>query len=195
MRIETKYRILVISMFVILLMFGVYIGFNVGKGDSANELAESVMNNNTDDEVSIYTESKAEKKYDIELVYEEEYTLCGHKIDNSDIITNTTLDELKEKEIAKQKESGNEYEILEESNERLVFYKKLDQNCPNHFNIKLENGIVVVYSVANDTVSTVYQKIDIPQELISPEMLEELNVGIKVDSKEDLNLIIEDLES
>lgn len=195
MRIETKYRILVISMFVILLMFGVYIGFNVGKGDSANELAESVMNNNTDDEVSIYTESKAEEKYDIELVYEEEYTLCGHKIDNSDIITNTTLDELKEKEIAKQKESGNEYEILEESNERLVFYKKLNQNCPNHFNIKLENGIVVVYSIVNDTVSTVYQKIDIPQELISPEMLEELNVGIKVDSKEDLNLIIEDLES
>ena len=195
MRIETKYRILVISMFVILLMFGVYVGFNVGRGNSANELAESVMNNNTDDEVSIYTESKAEEKYDIELVYEEEYTLCGHKIDNSDIITNTTLDELKEKEIAKQKESGNEYEILEESNERLVFYKKLDQNCPNHFNIKLENGIVVVYSVVNDTVSTVYQKIDIPQELISPEMLEELNVGIKVDSKEDLNLIIEDLES
>ncbi len=195
MRIETKYRILVISMFVILLMFGVYVGFNVGKGNSSNELAESVMNNNTDDEVSIYTESKAEEKYDIELVYEEEYTLCGHKIDNSDIITNTTLDELKEKEIAKQKESGNEYEILEESNERLVFYKKLDQNCPNHFNIKLENGIVVVYSIVNDTVSTVYQKIDIPQELISPEMLEELNVGIKVDSKEDLNLIIEDLES
>lgn len=195
MRIETKYRILVISMFVILLMFGVYVGFNVGRGNSANELAESVMNNNTDDEVSIYTESKAEEKYDIELVYEEEYTLCGHKIDNSDIITNTTLDELKEKEIAKQKESGNEYEILEESNERLVFYKKLDQNCPNHFNIKLENGIVMVYSIVNDTVSTVYQKIDIPQELISPEMLEELNVGIKVDSKEDLNLIIEDLES
>ena len=195
MRMETKYRILVISMFVVLLMFGVYIGFNVGKGDSANELAESVMNNNTDDEVSIYTESKTEEKNDIELVYEEEYTLCGHKIDNSDIITNTTLDELKEKEIAKQKESGNEYEILEESNERLVFYKKLDQNCPNHFNVKLENGIVVVYSVVNDTVSTVYQKIDIPQELISPEMLEELNVGIKVDSKEELNLIIEDLES
>ena len=195
MRIETKYRILVISMFVILLMFGVFVGFNVVRGNSANELAESVMNNNTDDEVSIYTESKAEEKYDIELVYEEEYTLCGHKIDNSDIITNTTLDELKEKEIAKQKESGNEYEILEESNERLVFYKKLDQNCPNHFNIKLENGIVMVYSIVNDTVSTVYQKIDIPQELISPEMLEELNVGIKVDSKEDLNLIIEDLES
>ncbi len=195
MRIETKYRILVISMFVVLLMFGVYIGFNVGKGNSANELAESVMNKNTEDEVSIYTESKAEEKYDIELVYEEEYTLCGHKIDNSEIISNTTLEELKEKEIAKQKESENEYEILEESNERLVFYKKVDQNCPNHFNVKLENGIVVVYSRVNDTVSTVYQKIDIPQDLISPEMIEELNVGIKVDSKEDLNLIIEDLES
>ena len=195
MRIETKYRILVISMFVVLLMFGVYIGFNVGKGNSANELAESVMNKNTEDEVSIYTESKAEEKYDIELVYEEEYTLCGHKIDNSEIISNTTLEELKEKEIAKQKESENEYEVLEESNERLVFYKKVDQNCPNHFNVKLENGIVVVYSRVNDTVSTVYQKIDIPQDLISPEMIEELNVGIKVDSKEDLNLIIEDLES
>ena len=41
----------------------------------------------------------------------------------------------------------------------------------------------------------VYKKINADLETLNPEMLEELNVGIKADSKEDLNLIIEDIES
>ena len=194
MQIQNKYKILVISMFVILLMFSIYIGFNIGSKDTT-DVAEAVINDNTDEQVSIYTKSNNEEKYDIELIYEDEYTLCNHKIANSEVIYNTTLDELKEKEIDRQRESNNEYEIKEESKDRLVFYKKYDQNCPNHFKVKLENGSVVIYNIINDTVSTVYQKIDISQDLISPEMLEELNLGIKVDSKEELNLIIEDLES
>lgn len=195
MRIETKYRILVISMFVILLMFGIYIGFNMENKKKPNDLAKTVLNNEKEERVSIYADNDINTKYDIELVYEDEYTLCNHKIENSEVIYSTTLEELKEQEIAKQKEDNKEYDIMEESKNRLVFYRRLDQNCPNHFNIKLEDGVVVIYNVVSDTVSTVYQKIDVPQELISPEMMEELNIGIKANSKEELNLIIEDLES
>ena len=195
MRLETKYRLLVISMFIVLLMFGIYIGFNLENKNDTTVIAKTVINDHNEDEVSIYTETNSNVKYDIELVYEDDYTLCGHKIENSEIIYDTTLQELKEQEMDKQKEEEKEYEIKEESKDRLVFYRKVDQNCPNHFNVKLEEGVIVIYNVVNDTVNTVYQEIDISQELIRPEMLEELNVGIKVDSKEELNLIIEDLES
>lgn len=195
MRLETKYRLLVISMFIVLLMFGIYIGFNLENKNDTTDIAKTVINDHNEDEVSIYTETNSNVKYDIELVYEDDYTLCGHKIENSEIIYDTTLQELKEQEMDKQKEEEKEYEIKEESKDRLVFYRKVDQNCPNHFNVKLEEGVIVIYNVVNDTVNTVYQEIDISQELIRPEMLEELNVGIKVDSKEELNLIIEDLES
>ena len=55
--------------------------------------------------------------------------------------------------------------------------------------------MVVIYNVVNDSVKTIYQKIDKPTELLNPEMIEELNSGINANSKEELNLIIEDLES
>ena len=41
----------------------------------------------------------------------------------------------------------------------------------------------------------VYKKIKVDSETLNPEMLEELNQGIKANSKEELNLIIEDIES
>lgn len=193
MRLETKYRILVISMFVVLLMFGIYIGFNMDNKKTTTDIAKTVINEQMEEEeVSIYAK---EKKYDIELVYEDEYTLCSHRLKSSDIIYNTTLTELKKIELDKQKKEEKEYEVKEETKDRVVFYRAVAQNCPNHFNVKLENGVVVIYNIVNDSVNTVYQKIDIAQELIRPEMIEELNVGIKVDSKEELNLIIEDLES
>lgn len=194
MRLETKYRLLVIFMFVILLVFGIYIGFNMESKKSYTEVAKTVINNNNDDEVSIYTENKI-AKYDIEVIYEDEYTLCNHIIDDSNISYNTTMEEVKEIELEKQKENKLEYDIISETKDRIVYHRTINQNCPNHFNVKLEEGIVVIYNVLNDSVNTVYRKIDIPQELISPDMLEELNVGIKANSKEELNLIIEDLES
>ena len=164
--------------------------------NSNTEVAKAVLNEQKEDnEVSIYSEERISKKYDIELIYEDEYTLCKHRIKKNEIIYNTDIEKLKELELIKQKEEKKEYEIKEESKDRLIFYRTIGQNCPNHFNVKLENGTIVVYNVVNESVNTIYQKIDISQDLIRPEMIEELNLGIKVDSKEELNLIIEDLES
>ncbi len=193
MRLETKYRLMVISMFIILLMFGVYIGFNLENKKVNVEPVETVIsNNNEEDEVSIYGEST---NNDIEVIYEDEYTMCSHVISNSEIMYNTNITLVKSQELEKQKKDNLEYQIIYESEDKIVFHRSLNQNCPNHFEIKLEEGIIVVYSIVNDTVKVIYKKVDVPQELISPEMLEELNTGIKADSKEELNLIMEDLES
>lgn len=192
---KTRYRIVILSICVCLLMLGVIIGFNMENGDEKDAIETVINKGNELEEVSIYTDSRSSKKYDIELVYEDEYTLCSHSIVNSETIYATTLEELKESELKKQKEENKEYEIKEETNYRLVFYRKLEQNCPNHFKIKMGEGEIVVYNMINETVETVYKKIDISGDLIRPEMLEELNQGIIVDSKEELNLIIEDLES
>lgn len=192
---KTRYRIMVFSVCVILLMFGIVIGFNIENKDNNNYSEEVINKNNELDEVSIYTDSKSGKKYDIELVYEDYYTLCNHNITNTETVYATTLNSLKKQEIEKQKKEDKEYNIKEENNYRLVFYREVNQNCPNHFKVKMEEGVVVIYNIISETVETVYKKIDISQDLIRPEMLEELNTGIVVNSKEELNLIIEDLES
>ena len=177
---------------VLLLVLGVYIGFKYTRNDKNVEdktsIAEDRIEKDETTPVSTIT-------YDIEVVYKDEYTKCGHTIQNKDMVYGTTLENLKEEENKKQKEKGIIYEVEEESNDQIVYSRKVDQNCPNHFLVKIENNNIVIYNIIDDAAMSVYKKLEVDINTLNPEMLEELNEGIKVDSKEDLNLIIEDIES
>ncbi len=197
---KTKYRILLIILGVFLMTFGVFIGLSLSYNDtdaSKNYISkEDEDNKEVYNEVDIY-ESKptSTQKYNIEVVYKNHYTLCNETIEESETIYDTTLEEVKEKESAKQKQNNMDCTILEESNDKIIYLQTLNRNCPNHFNIKLEEGNVVIYNIVSEGVNTLYKTLDVTQELLRPELIEELNIGIRVDSKEDLNLIIEDIES
>ena len=194
MKKNIGYSFLVLGILVLCLSIGIYLGFRYTKNnenlmDYTETTAEDNNNENND------TTPVSTKTYDIEVVYEDKYNKCGHIIENKNMIYGTTLEKVKEEENVKQKENGNIYEIIEESNEKIIYSREIEQNCPNHFLVKLEDEIIVVYNVVDDSTMMVYKKINADLETLNPEMLEELNVGIKADSKEDLNLIIEDIES
>lgn len=194
MKKNIGYSFLVLGILVLCLSIGIYLGFRYTKNnenlmDYTETTAEDNNNENND------TTPVSTKTYDIEVVYEDKYNKCGHIIENKNMIYGTTLEKVKEEENVKQKENGNIYEIIEESNEKIIYSREIEQNCPNHFLVKLEDEIIVVYNVVDDSTMLVYKKINADLETLNPEMLEELNVGIKADSKEDLNLIIEDIES
>ncbi len=194
-----KYRLLVIILFIFLLSLGIFVGLNMTYNNSLydNYIGEEQKDKDGDNnDINIYgSEPVSTKKYNIDLVYIDEYTLCGETIKNEETIYDTTLADLKLIEENKQLQENTKYEILEESNERLVYSRKLNQNCPNHFIVQLEEGKIVVYNVVSESVKTKYQEIDISTELIRPELMEELNVGIKANSHQELNFIIEDIES
>ncbi len=195
MEISTKYRLLIISVFFILLILGVYLGFKFSSNQEAkeNNQSEQVVNNNdNEDDIDIYEEVST-KTYDIKVTYEDYYSLCGHTIKNEETIYNTTVDKVKSDILSK--DENKNYEVSEETNETLTLKRTLDRNCPNHFEVRYENGSIIIDTIVDETIKTRYKTIDIPQELIRPEMLEELNNGIRVDSKEELNLLIEDIES
>lgn len=194
MKKNIGYSFLVLGILVLCLSIGIYLGFRYTKNnenlmDYTETTAEDNNNENND------TTPVSTKTYDIEVVYKEKYNKCGHIIENKNMVYGTTLEKVKEEENVKQKENGNIYEIIEESNEKIIYSREIEQNCPNHFLVKLEDEIIVVYNVVDDSTMLVYKKINADLETLNPEMLEELNVGIKADSKEDLNLIIEDIES
>lgn len=177
---------------VLLLVLGVYIGFKYTRNNKNVEDKTSIA----EDSIEIdETTPVSTKTYDIEVVYKDEYTKCGHTIQNKNMVYGTTLENLKEEENKKQKENGILYEVEEESNEQLVYSRKVEQNCPNHFLVKNENNNIVIYNIIDEAAMSVYKKLKVDINTLNPEMLEELNEGIKVDSKEDLNLIIEDIES
>ena len=139
---KTKYRVIIASATVFLLVVGVAIGLVVSmKNDNDSYMVkeEPII----DDEVNIY-QTVSTKTYDIELIYIDYYKLCDESIETKDIVYGTTLDKLKEEESKKQKEKNLEYTIEEEGNERLVYKRVINSNCPNHFNVKLEEGKVVL---------------------------------------------------
>ena len=177
---------------VLLLVLGVYIGFKYTRNDKNVEDKTSIAEDSIEKDE---TTPVSAKTYDIEVVYKDEYTKCGHTIQNKNMVYGTTLENLKEEENKKQKENGILYEVEEESNEQLVYSRKVEQNCPNHFLVKNENNNIVIYNIIDEAAMSVYKKLEVDINTLNPEMLEELNEGIKVDSKEDLNLIIEDIES
>ncbi len=194
--IETKkYRILVIAVFFVLLFGGMYIGYKTSsKGNkNLNENTEPVVNNkDNENEVNVY-EPVSTKKYDVKIIYQDYYTLCGETITSEETKYDITLDDLKTKVIDVAKEKG--YEVIEQSNDEVTLRKTQNRNCPNHFEVKYENGSIVIYELVDESVKTEYKKLDITADHIRAELLEELNEGIRVNSKEELNLLIEDLES
>lgn len=176
----------------LLLLLGIYVGFKFTRNGKIVEDKTSTADDSIEKDE---TTPVSTKTYDIEVVYKDEYTKCGHTIQNKDMVYGTTLENLKEEENKKQKEKGIIYEVEEESNDQIVYSRKVDQNCPNHFLVKIENNNIVIYNIIDDAAMSVYKKLEVDINTLNPEMLEELNEGIKVDSKEDLNLIIEDIES
>ncbi len=197
---NTRYRIFVAVALLMLLSFGIFIGFRSTKnnqaGTSSDIDATAVVKNQDEDynnENEDMLNANNTKKYDIKVVYETFYSLCNETIRKEELVYDTTIKELEESIFSNK--DNRDYEVIEESNEKLVLRKTLNRNCPNHYMVKIDNGSVVIYNIVDSTVNTVYKTIDTQLELIRPEMLEELNSGIKVDSEEELNYIIEDLES
>lgn len=190
---NTRYRILVISIFFVIVILGIYIGFMFGSKTTI-DYSTPVVNNEDDGEVVIYKEpEKINKKYDIEVIYEDYYTICGETVTTGKTVKNTTIDELKKSEISKIE--NDKYKIVEEDKDRLVFRKEIAEYCPNHFKVYLENDVVIIYSMVDDNTNRMYNKLEITKDLIREELIAELEKGIRVDSLSDLNLLIEDLES
>ena len=196
---NTKYKLFVAMLLLILVVFGVFVGLSVSYNSTvSNDLSSYTPSQMEEDLEQISqnnTETVSTKTYDIEVIYIDNYTLCNEKVETNNIVYSTTLEDLKNEELEKQQNENKVYEIKEESNERLIFERTLNQNCPNHFFVILEDKNINVYNVITKEKIELYQTIDISEELIRTELQEELTKGILVDSKEELNLIIEDIES
>ena len=185
---KIAYKIFIFLILTACLVLGILLGFRYETQneeiDKITEItAEDEMDEKKDDFLPVNT-----KTYDIEVVYKDKYTFCGHEIIKTNTIYGTTIDKIKE-------EMSDEYEIEEETNERVVLVKTINQNCPNHFLVKIQNNEIIIYNIIDEGTLATYKIIEVDPNTLNPEMLEELNEGIKADGKEELNLIIEDIES
>lgn len=134
--------------------------------------------------------------YDIKVIYEDNYLVCGESVTESKVIYGTTMDKVKEDEKAYQEEKGLVYSIKAESAETIMYTRELKENCPNHFLVVLEDEKIKVYSVQGEDKRTLFRTIEnINIENLREELKIKVEKGTSLNSKEELNKFIEDLES
>ncbi len=183
---NTVYRIVIISVAVILLLTGTYIGLKI-----SNKVVEQPMAEEPITEViettTVPTISPIENK-DIEVIYEDYYTICKETITNKNMEFGTTKEEIKEK-------VDKEYILADETEDSIKFRKEINSNCPNHFELRLEDDYVMIYQVVSDEISIMYKNTEIHKARIRDELVAELEKGISVNTLEELNSYIEDIES
>ncbi len=136
------------------------------------------------------------KTIDIEVVYKDLYHDCNESIKTSKMHYGTTMDKVKELEEKYQAENGLLYEVEAEGQSRIIYVRKLEGNCPNHFEIIFKDNIIKIYSVRGENKKELYMELtDINIENIRKELKEKIEKGINLNSKKELNDFIEDLES
>lgn len=136
------------------------------------------------------------KTYDITVVYEDNYTVCNENTTTSKIEYGTTMDKVKEEEKKYQEEKGLLYNIKEETENKIVYTRTINENCPNHFKVIVEDNKINIYSIQGENKSTMYMTIDnVNIENLRDELKQMVKRGTYINSREELNRFIEDLES
>lgn len=198
--IDVKEKILYCLSLVVLLFVGIGVGYiKTVSLDSLNIDNTSVVEfaNNydlvTNNELLITASTKT---YDITVVYEDNYTVCNESVVTSKVEYGTTMDKVKEEEKNYQEEKGLVYTIKTETEDKIVYSRSINENCPNHFKVILEDDKINVYSIQGENKSTLFMTVkDVNINNLRKELKEMVQKGTYINSKEELNRFIEDLES
>ncbi len=87
-----------------------------------------------------------------------------------------------------------EWEVIGFEANKLTLYKEFEDECGEHFILRIEDGKVIIYLLNKDGTESLYEKTDISSEYLTETDLLEIEQGLEVFGKEELNKIIEDFE-
>lgn len=124
------------------------------------------------------------------LILKKYYQKCEHTI-NEYVELPQELVNMTEEEVQAQ---YSDWEVIGFEKGKLTLYKEFDDVCGEHFKLKIEDGKVVVYLVNNDGTESVYEKTNISSEYLTETDLINMQDGLEIYGKEELNQIIEDFE-
>lgn len=185
------YKVLMVTVFILLLVVGIYIGMSVFDDKEQKNIVAS----NTE-EVEVYDENEQsgvdeEKVMDVYINYTDVYPECGHSIESKEHEENMKMSDVKKS--VETKDIG--YRLIGEEDGVLIYQKVHTGKCRNHFKVVLENNIVVVYRIGETAEYEPYQETEITSEMLREGISTQLEEGIEVDDLEELLLLLEDIGS
>ncbi len=125
-----------------------------------------------------------------QLILKKYYQKCEHTI-NEYVELPKELINMTKKEI---QEEFPDWEVIGFEKGKVTLYKEFNDVCGEHFKLKVEDGKIVVYIVNNDGTENVYEKTNISSEYLTETDLINMQDGLEIYGKEELNQIIEDFE-
>lgn len=189
-------RIIMIIIIILIIIFGIFIGTRIFNRE--NNTHNTIINNNIikqEENIeisSVEISSKEEERTtpNTLIIYKTYYTKCKHYIQKYEDIdaslVNCTENELKEK--------CRGWRIDKFSTKEVEMSKEEEKFCNEHYKLKLENNVIVIYNVDENGVETEYQQTGITTEYLTEEDILKLTTGIYVFGKENLTSTIEDYE-
>ena len=124
------------------------------------------------------------------LILKKYYRKCEHTI-NEYVELPQELVNMTEEEVQAQ---YSEWEVIGFEKGKLTLYKEFDDVCQEHFKLRLEEGNVVVYIVNSDGTESLFERTGISSEYLTETDLINMQDGLEIYGKEELNQIIEDFE-
>ena len=118
------------------------------------------------------------------------YNNCGHLIEKKENIKETEVN-MTEEEL---KEQFSEWEIQKFTPTEIVMYKEVNEFCNEHYLLKEKDGYISIYSLDENNNEKFIETTDISIEYLTEKDLENIEKGITIYTKKELNRTIEDFE-
>ena len=198
---SNKTKIIIGIVHTILIIIASYILF-FNKEEISNEttedntyISEIIEDECTEEYIKtrdLTTVSATEKKLasNAILILKKYYRKCEHTI-NEYVELPQELVNMTEEEVQAQ---YLDWEVIGFEKGKLTLYKEFDDLCQEHFKLRLEEGNVVVYIVNSEGKESLYEKTGISSEYLTETDLINMQDGLEIYGKEELNQIIEDFE-
>ena len=191
-----------IIIYIIIITFTVLLAFAVNHIMNSNvkekiEIAEKVTDECTEEyeeminEKSKVANTKTEKiSPNADFILRKVYSKCNHTIEENielpQELVNKSIDELKEE--------YSEWEVEEFSSEKIVLSRNYDEQCGQHYILRNDDGMIAIYEIDNNGNEILLEKTEIATEYLTESDLANIQEGIRVNGREELNKMLEDFE-
>lgn len=190
-------KILIILRIMLIVAAGIVIGLIIFNNNQAtdNNIIDNqnnILATNVEEEFEVVETSVGEERTtpNTLIIYKTYYTKCKHFIQRyADI--DAALVNLTEKEF---KEKTRGWNIERFSAEEIELSKEEEAFCNEHYKLRLENNVIVIYKIDEAGVENEYEQTEITTEYLTNEDILKLTTGIEVYGKENLSNTIEDYE-
>ena len=190
-----KKSIIIVICILIIIGLGIFFGINVFNKNNNKDLVpyDGIDNSILDNQVKASIEvSNSEEKTTPKtlIIYKTYYTKCKHYTTKYEDI-DTSLVNLTQKEF---KDKCKGWTLEKFSSKEIELSKQEEKFCNEHYKIKLENNVIVIYNVYENGRETEYEQTGITTEYLTEEDILKLTTGIIIFGKENLTSTIEDYE-